>query len=370
MTGSALLQAEIERVASAAGRTVTVIADLREGGPASEATAVDPLLLSAPVVLLGSDVALAGMLSADDAVARSRDRPWRGTTIIVGLAGEGAALWEAAGHWDADRVAVVPDASAWLVDVLADDAVDTRPRARGLAQDITAEGGSVVGVIGGCGGVGATSLCIAVAEAARRTGVEALLVDANAWGGGMDEMLDAAEEPGVRWTELREAVGRIAGDQLKEAVPQAHGLPLLTGTVDTVPAHALAAVMTAAREAYAVTVVDVGRDRAALHEWVRLVDRVILVLPARAVGSAAVLTAVLQDVDPDRVLAVIAGRPPDGLDPEAVAADAGARHYVVWRSLPSVGRRLGAGLQPSGLVGRRCHAPEAILHFAGAGAPG
>ncbi|WP_334230443.1 septum site-determining protein Ssd [Tersicoccus mangrovi] len=370
VTGSALLRAEIERVASAAGRSVVVIPDVVDAGTVGPGDALipDPVLPSAPVVLLGSDVALAGM-AADGAAYRTRDRPRPGTTIIVGLAGEGAALWDAATHWGADRVAVVPEASAWLVDVLAEDAATPRDHDR-IRRPEGSEHGVVLGVIGACGGLGSTALCVAVAEAARRAGTDALLIDADPLGGTLEVALDAVEEPGVRWAELGEAVGRIPGDQLREAVPRAQGLPLLTGAADAVPATVLAAVAAASREAFAVALVDVGRDRGSVREWNRLVDRLVVVLPPRPVDLGGTLTAALAAVDPARVLAVVAGSPPDGLDAEEVAASAGVRHYVAWPGLAAAGRRLTTGHRPADLAGRRCHAPSAVLHFAIAGAPG
>ncbi|OMH26960.1 hypothetical protein BKD30_04215 [Tersicoccus phoenicis] len=355
VTDSDLLQAEIERVASAARCPVTLVRSV-----------LDPALGGASVVLLGSDVALATLAVAGSTGGTVGDRPtkpWRGTTIIVGLAGEGTALWDAAGRWGADRVAVVPEAAAWLVDVL-DDGLGTPPD-RDRDRDATERTGAVVGVVGACGGVGATSVCVAVAEAARRARIGCLLVDADPLGHGLDVIL-AAGEPGVRWTELSEAAGRIPGDQLSEAVPRPHGIPLLGGGVTGVPVRVLGAVAAAAREAFSLAVVDIGRDRHSVQEWSGLVDRMVVVLPGH--GQAR-LPVGCEGLDPEGLLAVVAGSPPDGLDAEAIAATVGALHYLPWRALPSVGRRLGAGLAPTDLSGRRCSAPDAILHFAQGGTP-
>ncbi|WP_188665755.1 septum site-determining protein Ssd [Tersicoccus solisilvae] len=360
VTGSDLLRTEIERVASAAGRPVTLVSSADE--PAASA-----VLGAAAVVLLGSDVALAGLHHHRDREGPDRPQaPWPGATIVVGLAGEGAALWDAAGHWGADRVAVVPEGSAWLVDLLG-EVIGAPDGARTGARGGPRGAGALVGVIGGCGGVGATSVCVAVAAAARRLGVTCLLVDADPLGPGLDTLLDAADEPGLRWPDLSEAAGRIPGDHLGDAVPRAQGLPLLSGRVDAVPLRVREAVTAAAREVFSVTIVDVGRDRAAVRDWSRLLDLTVLVLPA---WEAATHTpAAARGLDPERLLAVIAGTPPDGLDPELIAMAAGARHYVPWPRLATVGRRLRSGRPPTELVGRRCLAPEAILHAARWGAP-
>ncbi len=78
-------------------------------------------------------------------------------------------------------------------------------------------GGTVVGVLGARGGVGATTLAALLAAAlARRTAT--VLVDL-VGGAGLDVVLGMEGLPGPRWPDLSGA-GDVAGDQLLAALPR------------------------------------------------------------------------------------------------------------------------------------------------------
>ena len=65
--------------------------------------------------------------------------------------------------------------------------------------------GEVVAVIGGCGGAGASLFAVALAQAA----TDALLVDLDPWGGGIDLLVGGEATPGLRWPDLALQGGRL-----------------------------------------------------------------------------------------------------------------------------------------------------------------
>ena len=158
-------------------------------------------------------------------------------------------------------------------------------------------GGSVVGVLGGSGGVGASTWAAALAFQASREGWSTLLVDTDPLGGGIDLLLGAERLPGWRWPQLGGARGRL-GD-LPGRLPQTDGLDLLAmGRVaddgrtgpDPVKLHAdqLSAVLDSATRSYDLSVVDLPRTLgAATAETARRADLLVVVVRADLRGLAA-----------------------------------------------------------------------------------
>src|SRR5919112_4909856 len=97
VTSSAFLQAEVERIVAAAGAHLRVVADALEGGRYWDGAAA---------VLVGSDI-------------RELPPRRRAPAVLVGLDGEGDSLGHLAAVLGAERVAVLPDAAAWLADHLS-----------------------------------------------------------------------------------------------------------------------------------------------------------------------------------------------------------------------------------------------------------
>ena len=161
VTSSAVVRAEVERIVAAAGAHLRVVADALEGARYWDGSAA---------VLVGSDI-------------RELPPRRRAPAVLVGLDGEGDSLWHLAAALGAERVAVLPDAAAWLADHLS------RSRAPG-------PGGIILGVTGGCGGAGATTAAIWIAQAAAGMGARVLLVDGDPWGGGLELAIAAEESPG------------------------------------------------------------------------------------------------------------------------------------------------------------------------------
>lgn len=292
VTGHGLLRGEVERIVAASGGQLRTVGTIREAAQFWD---------TAGVVLLGSDI---------------HDLPPRGRSpaVLVGLNGEGDRLWHLAAAIGAERVAVLPEAATWLAEYLS--------RAR------TPEpGGLVLGMVGGCGGAGASTAAVWLAHAAARDGVRVLLVDGDPWGGGLELALAAEETAGLRWPDLADASGTIDPRQLADSLPLAGGFPFLSWPGNKEP-HAgvdhavVAGVLDAARRGYELVVVDIGRGRETLRTFAWDCDRMIVVAPALL--RAAVATArLLQDLPPVETVLVVRGKSGAALDAGLIAESLG-----------------------------------------------
>ncbi|TLM72328.1 hypothetical protein FDW81_13590 [Pseudarthrobacter sp. NamB4] len=283
VTSSALLRAEVERIVAAAGAQVRVVADAVAAGKHWD---------SAAAVLVGSDV---------------RELPPRrqAPAVLVGLDGEGDSLWHLAAVLGAERVAVLPDAAAWLADHLS------RSRSPG-------PGGLILGVTGGCGGAGATTTAIWIAQAAASLGVRVLLVDGDPWGGGLELALAAEENPGLRWPDLSGARGSIDPEQLADSLPVAGGFSFLSWPASReqhvpVAAAATAGVLDSARRGYELVVVDIGRGTEPIHSFAWDCDRIALVVPAQLKAAVAAVR-LLQEFPPVEAALLLRSKPGGALD--------------------------------------------------------
>lgn len=266
------LMDDLLRLAGAAGVDVEVAVD---------AVAARATWDSAPVVLVGRE------LGAECARARL---PRRARIVLVAGRGTGTDdedVWTLATELGAEHVVFLPAAEAWLVGRLVETSAGPGLPAR------------VIGVVGGRGGAGASVLAAALAVTAVRTGLRALLVDADPYGGGLDLLLGSEDAGGLRWPQLAGASGRMNGPALRAELPRLGELHVLSwdrGDLLDVPAMAVDAVLDAGRQGTDVVVVDLPRrpDEGAVRA-LQAADVVLLIVPAevRACAAAArVVTAV------------------------------------------------------------------------------
>lgn len=165
--------------------------------------------------------------------------------------------------------------SSWLADALADVGERAAP-------------GRVVGVVGGAGGAGATTLACALAQwQAGRT--PTLLVDADPLGPGVDRLLGMEDVPGVRWEVLVDTAGRLGARALRESVPRAGRLGVLTwsGLRRRLDVPTLRRILPAAVRGHDLVVLDLARQGPALTELVDRCDDLLVVTPATLPGLAA-----------------------------------------------------------------------------------
>lgn len=245
---------------------------------------------------------------------------WRGPTVMVGFAADAPALWLQAERLGADRVAILPDSAPWLAHFLGR-----------LCNPVL--GAGVVGVVGGCGGAGASTVAILLAAEAARRGTRTLLLDGDPWGGGLAAALSMEGLPGLRWQDLLAASGAINPEQLAASLPQVAGFSLVswgaaashpepsTPGVGLVPplAAPVAEVMRAARGAYGLVVVDMGRSPTACTVFAQHCNGLLVVLPGQ-VRAAAAAREVVHAMPPLPMAAVVRGPLGEGLDAPMVAA--------------------------------------------------
>ena len=256
---------EVARLAAAAGHE-----PVTRGEPAAALAEWS----TAAVVLVGADL-------VDEVAAAAPAR--RAAVHVVGHAPPDG-VFRAALAVGAESVVDLGAGGPWLVELLTD-----------LGDPPSA--GTVIGVVGGSGGAGATTLACALAQGAAARG-PTLLVDTDPLGAGVDRLLGLEECRGVRWDELRETSGRLGARSLHDGVPRQGRLGVVTwgpGPRSLDPAT-LRRTLSAARRGHDVVVLDLARHAAGLvAELAARCDVVLVVTPATvaAVSSTARLVASL-----------------------------------------------------------------------------
>lgn len=234
----------------------------------------------------------------------------RSSSVLVGRPAQRRELWQRAASLGIDHVAELPDAADWLVEFLS------RRSAEGPA-------GSVLGILGGCGGAGASTTASLVSGAVALAGTETLLVDGDRLAGGLEASVAAEPGEGLRWPDLASASGAINPRQLADSLPRVGDVGLLSwpaapGRAVQVPPSAIAEVLEAARTAFDLVVVDIGRGREGLEDFAWTSDRLLVVVPGTLSGALSA-AQLLHELPPVAVGAVVRGRTAEGIDAEQLA---------------------------------------------------
>ncbi|ONH58658.1 hypothetical protein CcI49_20815 [Frankia sp. CcI49] len=212
VTDSHELLDDLLRLAAAAGTTVTV---------APTARAASRYWANAPLVVVGADRAAACVAA---------NLPPRSDIVLVGTDVDDRRTWSLALLINAEHVIFLPAAETWLVNVLS-RAADTASR-----RSLT------LGVLGGHGGAGSTTLAVTLARAGLRRQVRSALLEIDpfggltvgpdtSWGSGLGSEASQGDGPSAGIPRFHpagagSAVRHAAGDDLSAAQarpPQARG---------------------------------------------------------------------------------------------------------------------------------------------------
>lgn len=328
VSGDPYLQEEAKRIVAAAGGSLRTAVDVTEAVHGWD---------NADVVLVGSDI-------------RELPPRRRAPTVLLGKGSEGDQLWRLAASLGAERVAVLPEAAAWLAEHLS-------------MSGSPDPGGIVMGIIAGSGGAGATTTAIWLAQAAAGHGISTVLIDGDRWGGGLELAVTAEEIPGLRWPDFAETRGSIDPSQFRDSLPVAGGFAYLSwpGTREPVQvpaAGAVAAVVDAARRSFELILVDIGRTGEGLGTLAWDCDR-ILVLTKAHLKSAVAATRVLNELPPVDAGLLVRGSGTTSVDAPLIAESLGLPLLGV---LPEI-RGVAAGTELGRLLelGRR----KSVSRFAG-----
>jgi len=313
-TADAALAEEVARLAAAAGAAVRVAASAQE---------VLRAWATAPVVLVGADLVAAVVELAP---------PRRPGVQVVSWAPPPPGTFRDALLVGAERVAELPSAGDLVAELLTD--LDEAGRGEG----------SMVGVVGGSGGAGATTLACATGQVAALGG-PTLVVDLDPLGPGCDRVLALDDAPGVRWDSLGSATGRLSGRSLREAVPRRDGLGVLgwAPTSSTVQAGAVREALSAGRRGHDTVVVDLPRSGPLVDETVARCGLVAVVVVPTVTGVAAAARWVARQPEATRVRLVLRGH---GADPRRVAELVGAPVIAAMADQRRLFESLDLGLGP------------------------
>lgn len=233
--------------------------------------------------------------------------------ILVGHSLAESELWAKAARERIHHVVSLPEGTAWLAEFL------------NTLQDRT-ERGSVVAVIGGCGGAGASTAAGMLALKASREKIRTLLVDADPWGFGLEGALSSDPVEGLHWHELSQSVGVLNSQQFSAALPQiAHcsvlGFGRAAQAAQQLNPALVIEVLEAARRAFELIVIDVGRMAKNLETFCESADQVLCLVPATVPAMLSVHR--MLPMLPRSTKLVVRRPAPEGLDAELIAESLG-----------------------------------------------
>lgn len=278
----------------------------------------------------------AAVILDEDAARRCRAEgmPRRDGVILVAAGEPESSTWEAAVTVGAQYICALPRQEGEFVRHLSDIAESARGGDRQ---------GWVVAVTSARGGAGASVFATALAH----TASEALLVDLDPWGGGIDLLLGGESAPGLRWPDLTLQGGRLTWSAVRDALPHTRGVSVLSGTRRSheLSAGPVEAVLEAGRRGGAAVICDMPRRMSDIEiAALDCADLVVAITTCdvRGVAAASALAPVLRAVNPNVGL-VVRGPSPGGLRATEVAEVAALPLLAAMRPEPMLAERLEQG---------------------------
>lgn len=159
---------------------------------------------------------------------------------------------------------------------------------------------AVIAVVGASGGLGASTLALAVGRRLAATGPASVVVDLDLRGGGLEVTAGTEHLPGRRWEDLREVRGRLPPGSLPTGLPHEDGVHVLSvrgGASAVVSEAAVSAVLSGVAAGSARLVVDLPLWSPALPAVLALGPLVVLLagLRTRALADADAAVTFLLD---------------------------------------------------------------------------
>lgn len=278
----------------------------------------DPETLLGPrpssVLLLTHDVALreqvtglaaaAGVVLRDATDAETALRIWPASGLILVGADQVTRLARLGPPRRCQIVVLTstPAADGVFLDAirLGTDAVVELPQEETRLSELLADAGEpdlrqarLIGVIGGSGGVGASTLACALGQAVAWAGGDVAVVDLDRLGPGLDRMLGLEESSGVRWEDVGGTHGRLNARALRHSLPAREGLGVITfATGPDRREHAIREetvreVVAALVRGHRAVIVDLGRGATPMSEEITARCDVVLVVVAATVSGVA-----------------------------------------------------------------------------------
>ncbi len=160
----------------------------------------------------------------------------------------------------------------------------------------------MLGVLGGSGGIGASTFAAVLALCAGTS----VLIDLDHLGGGIDVLLGIESVPGARWSGLRLSGGRLDPRALAEGLPCWRRIPVLAADTRLPSSGAVTAVVGAAA-AVGTVVLALPREPSPVRAEALAACLLTVLLVRGDVCGIASAAAVAADLSPARSAAVVTG---------------------------------------------------------------
>lgn len=206
-------------------------------------------------------------------------------TCVIAGPGQETEAWALGTRLGGLPVGVLPHADRWLV--------------RRVHQARSGDArGRVIGLVPAAGGLGCTTLTVLLGAALGSLKKSVLVTEADPQRWGLEDALAMESFEGVRWEDLVHLKGDLNPDVLRRTLPQVDGLTALTRGSPAAPfpdPAACASVLTAARDVFEVTLIDLAGAALAGQPLAEECESLLVLLPPtrRGVESAKALVHML-----------------------------------------------------------------------------
>jgi hypothetical protein len=176
----------------------------------------------------------------------------------------------------------------------------------GVLAGVESLPGAVLGVVGGCGGIGASRFAAVLAATAASVFGRSLLIDLDSAAGGIDVLIGLESTPGPRWSSLRVDGGFLDPNLLLAGLPPWGRVAVLACDQPVLAADVVAQVLDAARLAGPV-VLDLPRYRTAARDAALARCSFVGLVTAADVAALTAARRVLEDLVGAPVALIVRG---------------------------------------------------------------